>query len=408
MTTQRFNHFHAATLDAQATDDFGCIHDAEMVVEAGKIAWIGPAKQLPDCYRGLPTEDLGGHWITPGLIDCHTHIVYSGHRAHEFEMRLNGKSYAEIAQSGGGIVSTVAAVQQAEPMQLRQEAEKRLDDMMAQGVTTVEIKSGYGLDLANELKMLSVIGELAQRRPINIHPTYLALHALPKNVTDAQIYTDSVINEFLPAVHMQGIATAVDVFCEKIAFSATQSHQVLQAAQQLGFDLKIHAEQLSDQKGAATAATLGALSADHLEYLSEAGVAAMAAAGNTAVLLPGAFYFLRETQLPPIDLLRSYQVPMAIATDCNPGSSPTTALPLMLSMACQFFGMTPVEVLRGVTIEAARALGVAEQRGSLTPAKEADFTVWDIQSPVDLAYHFGENRCLKTFHQGQCCYAKSS
>ncbi len=408
MMMKRFTNFHAATIDTEIDGAFGVIERAELVIEHGKIVWLGREDQLPKMYRACPAEDLAGHWITPGLIDCHSHVVYAGHRAHEFEMRLQGKTYAEIAQSGGGIVSTVAAVQQASRQQLFEMSLSRVRKMMAHGVTTLEIKSGYGLELEHELKMLQVIDDVEQAVPIDIHPTFLALHALPKSCQDYQHYTDAVLRRFLPAIQDQGIATAVDVFCEHIAFSRQQCQQVLQQAQRQGLQVKIHAEQLSDQSGAAMAASLGALSADHLEYLTEAGVAAMAQNEMVAVLLPGAFYFLNETQLPPIALLRQYQVPIAIATDCNPGSAPTISLPLMLSMACRFFGITPLEALQGVTKHAAQALAIADTHGVLAVGKNADFAVWDIQSPVDLAYHFGDNPCLKTFRQGVCCYAKSS
>ncbi|MFC3676335.1 imidazolonepropionase [Ferrovibrio xuzhouensis] len=379
---------------SEAGDGFGTLRDGAITIRDGRIDWIGPAAALPADGIGPHTavHDLGGGWITPGLIDCHTHLVYGGDRAHEFELRLNGASYEEIARAGGGIRSTVAATRQADEAELARLSEKRLRPLLAEGVTTLEIKSGYGLDLDNELKSLRVARRLGETHPLRIRTTLLAAHALPPEYQDdADGYIDLVCDRIIPAAAEAGLADAVDAFCEGIGFTPAQTKRVFAAAQRHGLPVKLHAEQLSNLGGAALAASFGALSADHLEYLDEAGVQAMATAGTVAVLLPGAFYVLRETKLPPIDLLRRHGVPIAISTDCNPGTSPVTSLLLMLSMACTLFRLTPAEALAGVTRNAARALGLGAHCGTLEAGKTADFVVWDIDRPASLAYQVGLN-----------------
>lgn len=375
---------------------YGAIEDGAIAVQDGKIAWIGQQSSLHSKPEQLAKEvySAKGHWITPGLIDCHNHLVYGGNRALEFEMRLEGMSYAEIAKAGGGIRSTVAATRAADFLQLYQQSAKRLEFLLVEGVTTIEIKSGYGLDLDTELKILHVAKKLAQDYPITIRTTFLGAHALPEEYQGrADDYINFICHEVLPVVAKEKLADAVDVFCESIGFTVAQTEKVFFAAQRLGFPVKLHADQLSDCGGAALAARHRALSADHLEFTSEAGVKAMAENGTIAVLLPAAFYFLHEKKLPPIDLLRKYKVPMAIATDCNPGTSPTTSLLLILNMACTLFRLTPEEALRGITQNAARALGLAESHGTLEVGKEADFIIWDIDYLAELAYEIGFNPC---------------
>lgn len=391
-----FTGFHAATL---AGGRYGVIEDAALAVGTGRIAWIGPRRELP--VSDAPVVELGGGWITPGLIDCHTHLVFGGERVGEFEQRLEGVDYAEIARRGGGILSTVRATRAASESALLDAALKRLDGLLAEGVTTVEIKSGYGLDTENELKMLRVARELEGRRPVTIKTTFLGAHALaPEYRGRADDYITLVCEEMLPAVAEQGLADAVDAFCENIGFSPGQVERVFRKAGELGLPVKLHAEQLSNQHGTALAARYGALSADHLEYLDEAGVAAMAAAGTVAVLLPGAFYILRETQLPPLDALRRHGVPMALATDLNPGSSPVNSLLDTLNLGCTLFRLTPEEALAGVTCHAARALDL-DDRGVLAPGKRADFVLWDIAQPAELAYWLGARRlCSKVVRGG--------
>jgi len=372
-------------------------------VVGGRLAWVGPMADLPDAPERLAGEvhDLGGRWVTPGLIDCHTHLVYAGDRAREFEMRLQGASYEEIARAGGGIRSTVSATRAAGEAELLAVTERRLRALLAEGATVVEIKSGYGLDLATERKMLRVARALPAIHPVTIRTTFLGAHALPPEFEGRpDDYIDAVANEMLPAIAAEGLADAVDAFCERIGFTAEQTRRVFAAAQRLGLPVKLHAEQLSDMGGAALAAEFRALSADHLEYLSAEGVAAMARAGTVAVLLPGAFYFLRETRLPPVDALRQAGVPIAIATDSNPGTSPTTSLLLMLNMACTFFRLTPEEALAGVTRSAARALGLEDSHGTLETGKAADFAIWDIDHPAELAYRIGGNPCAGVVKAG--------
>ncbi len=342
---------------------------------------------------------LMAHLITPGLIDCHTHLVYGGDRAQEFELRLNGASYEDIAKAGGGIASTVKATRLASSDELQKSSERRLRDFLAEGVTTIELKSGYGLALEHERKTLQVARSLAQTHLIDIQTTFLGAHALPPEFAGrSDDYIDEVVR-MLPILASEGLVDAVDAFCEKIGFSVSQTTRVFEAAQQLNIPVKLHAEQLSDSGGTELAASFQALSCDHLEWLSDEGAAAMAAAGTVAVLLPGAFYFLRETKLPPIALLRQHGVPMAVSTDCNPGTSPCTSLLLMLNMACTLFRLTPEEALAGVTSHAAKALGLLD-RGVLAAGMRADFVLWDVAHPAQLCYNVGANPIIKTVFKG--------
>ncbi|VEF07174.1 imidazolonepropionase [Pseudomonas fluorescens] len=381
-----WQHCHVATM---AQGAYSIIEDAAIVTAGALIEWIGPRNQLPSGeYPAV--NDLQGAWVTPGLIDCHTHTVFGGNRSGEFEKRLQGVSYAEIAAQGGGIASTVRATREATEDELFASAAKRLKSLMRDGVTTVEMKSGYGLDLLNERKILRVIRRLADELPISVRSTCLAAHALPPEYKDrADEYIDLVCEQILPALAAEGLVDAVDAFCEYLAFSPEQVERVFVAAQQLGLPVKLHAEQLSSLHGSSLAARYKALSADHLEFMDEADAIAMAAADTVAVLLPGAFYFLRETQLPPMDALRKHKVKIAIASDLNPGTSPALSLRLMLNMACTCFRMTPEEALAGATIHAAQALGMADTHGSLEVGKVADFVAWDIERPADLAYWLG-------------------
>ncbi len=383
---------------------YGMIKDGALAATQGRINWIGSRNDLP----GRPEElaktviALDGQWMTPGLIDCHTHIVYAGNRAAEFEMRLKGATYEEIARSGGGIISTVQATRHASEMDLFAAASRRIADLISEGVTTVEIKSGYGLDTATELKMLRTAKRLETELPMRISTTFLGAHALPPEYKDrADDYIDLVCDEMIPAVAALGLADAVDGFCENIGFSSTQMSLVFEAAKRQNLPVKLHAEQLSDQGGAQLLARFEGLSADHLEYVSEEGVRAMSQSGAVAVLLPGAYYFLRETQLPPIDLFRKYKVPIAISTDCNPGSSPATSLLLMLNMGCTLFRLTPEECLAAVTREAANALGLGHDRGTLAIGKNADLAIWDIDLPAELAYRIGANPCTSVVLGGE-------
>jgi imidazolonepropionase len=370
------------------------VADGAMVVRDGRIAWIGAAHALPTSCAGLPRHDAGGRWITPGLVDCHTHLVFAGQRADEFALRLQGASYEDIARRGGGIVSTVRSTRLASEEQLFQASAPRLEALLAEGVTAVEIKSGYGLDLETERKQLRVARRLAERYPVSVYTTFLGAHAVPPEYAGrADEYIEYVGGTVLPALAGEGLVDAVDVFCERIGFTPAQSERVLAAASGLDIPVKVHAEQLSNCGGAQLAARYRALSADHLEHLDEAGAMALREAGSVAVLLPGAFYFLRETKLPPLDLLRRHGVPIALASDANPGSSPTTSLLLMLNLACTLFRMTVGEALAGVMQHAARALGQAQRHGALEAGHDADFVVWDIDSPAELAYWFGHNPC---------------
>lgn len=377
-------HLTAATMQG----GYGLIPDAAVVMDE-VIRWIGPATDLPAAYRDLPAKDMQGRLVTPALIDCHTHIVFGGNRAAEFELRLQGASYEEVARAGGGILSTVTATRTASLDELVAQALPRLDAIIAQGAGTVEVKSGYGLTVADELKLLRAARRLGTLRPVSITTTHLAAHAIPPEYKGrADAYIDEVAIPSLTAAHAEGLVDAVDAFCEGIAFTPAQVDRLFRHARTLGLAVKLHAEQLSDLGGAALAASHGALSADHLEYLSPQGIAAMAAAGSVAVILPGAFYTLRETQAPPVAALRAAGVAMAVATDCNPGSSPMTSLPLAMNMACTLFRLTPEEALLGTTANAARALGLSD-RGTLAIGKRADLAVWNAAHPAELSYRIG-------------------
>lgn len=380
---------------------YGEIRDGAIAVRDGRIAWLGRRKDLPAAYQATIEHDGGGGWLTPGLIDCHTHIVYAGNRSDEFEARLNGATYEDIAQRGGGILSTVRATRAVSEQELLDASLPRIRHLLAEGVTTLEIKSGYGLDLATERKMLRVARCIGAKLPIRVKTTFLGAHALPPEfASQPDDYIDHVCNDMLPALAGEDLVDAVDAFCEKIGFSATQTARIFVAARRHGLPVKLHAEQLSDQSGAALTARHRGLSADHLEYLSAEGIAAMAAAGTIAVLLPGAFYFLRETKLPPIQALRDAGVPMAVATDCNPGTSPMASPLLAMNMACTLFRFTPQEALCGMTIHAAKALGMERELGSLVVGKIADFALWAIERPADLAYTIGGNPCQQVVNAG--------
>ncbi|CAB3681222.1 imidazolonepropionase [Achromobacter dolens] len=395
---QIWRNCHVATM---AGGEYAAVERAALVTRGQHIEWVGPEADLP---RGdeAAEHDLGGAWVTPGLIDCHTHLVFGGDRSQEFEQRLQGVDYAVIAAQGGGIASTVRATRAATEAQLYASARRRALHLLRDGVTTLEIKSGYGLDLPNERKMLRVARHLGQTLPLTVRATCLAAHALPPEFAGrADDYIDEVARRMLPVLAAEGLVDAVDAFCEHLAFSPAQVERVFQAAAQLGLPVKLHAEQLSSLHGASLAARYGALSADHLEYLTEADVRAMAAAGTVAVLLPGAFYALRETQLPPIDLLRRHGVPIAISSDLNPGTSPALSLRLMLSMACALFRLTPQEALAGATVHAARALGLQASHGVLAPGKVADFVAWDIAHPAELAYWIGGELPKRVIRHGE-------
>jgi imidazolonepropionase len=390
-----------ATMSGTSPLPYGAIEDGVIAARDGRIVWVGPRSDAPE-FAAARTIDCGGRWITPGLIDCHTHLVYGGDRAHEFELRLQGASYEEIARAGGGILSTVKATRAASEDELFASADRRLSALMAEGVTTVEIKSGYGLETEAEVKALRVARRIGRERPVRVRTTFLGAHAVPPEYKGRSgDYTALVAGPMLEAVAAQGLADAVDVFCEGIAFSPDETRAVFEAAKSKGLAIKIHAEQLSNLGGAALAAGMGALSADHLEYLDEAGVIAMAKAGTVAVILPGAFYFLRETQKPPIALLRQHGVPIALATDANPGSSPLTSPLLVLNMACTLFRLTPEEALAGLTRHAAQALGLADDIGTLEVGKACDLAIWDIERPAELAYRIGFNPLHARIRNGQ-------
>ena len=381
-----WQHCHVATM---ADGRYSAIEDAAIVTSAGLIEWIGPRAELAPVEADR-TVDLGGAWVTPGLIDCHTHAVFGGNRSGEFEQRLQGVSYAEIAAQGGGIASTVRATRAASEDELFASARQRVQALMRDGVTTLEVKSGYGLDLANERKMLRVARRLADELPLTVRATCLAAHALPPEYAGrADDYIAHICDEMLPALAAEGLVDAVDAFCEHLAFSPAQVERLFIKARELGLPVKLHAEQLSSLHGSSLAARYQALSADHLEFMTEENAVAMANAGTVAVLLPGAFYFLRETQLPPMDALRRHGVKIALASDLNPGTSPGLSLRLMLNMGCTCFRMTPEEALAGVTVHAATALGLGDSHGSLQVGKVADFVAWQIERPADLAYWLG-------------------
>ena len=374
---------------ATMTPGADLINDGCVVLDGAQIAWVGPQSALPAAHAARSLVDLGGRLITPALIDCHTHLVFAGDRAREFEQRLNGVSYAEIARAGGGILATVSATRAASQDELLAQALPRVDQMLAEGVGTIEIKSGYGLDLLTEIRMLRVARRIADLRAVTIRTSFLGAHAVPPDYAGRA--DDYLSEQALPAMRaaaVEGLIDAVDGFCETIAFSPAQITRVFAEARALGLPVKLHAEQLSNLGGAALAARHGALSADHLEYLDAEGVRAMAQAGTVAVLLPGAFYTLRERHLPPISRLRRRGVAMAVATDCNPGSSPLTSLGLAMNMACTLFRLTPLEALQGTTIHAARALGLID-RGTIAPGQRADLAVWQARHPAELAWRIG-------------------
>jgi len=388
-----------ATL-ATMTGGYGLIPDAAVALEGDRIAWAGPVAKLPAAYRALPETDCAGRLVTPGLIDCHTHAVFAGHRAVEFELRLKGASYEEIARAGGGILSTVTATRAASGDELLARALRRVDQLIASGATTIEVKSGYGLTVDDELKMLRVARRIGQIRPVTVRTTHLAAHAIPPEYkANATAYIAEMALPSLRQAYAEDLVDAVDAFCEGIAFSVDELRPLFAEARALGLPVKLHAEQLSDRGGAAFAAGQGALSADHLEYLSQDGITAMANGGTVAVILPGAFYTLRETQVPPIAALREAGVPMAVATDLNPGSSPMASLTLAMNMACTLFRLTPEEALLGTTVHAARALGLAD-RGRISPGLRADLCIWDADHPAELSYRIGATALYQRIYGG--------
>ena len=380
---------HVATM-VEGGEPYGIIEDAALLIRDGRIAWVGPRADLPT-HDAAQTHRFDGRWITPGLIDCHTHLVFGGDRSGEFEQRLNGATYEEIARAGGGIVSSMTATRSASEDDLYASALSRLGGLKATGVTTVEIKSGYGLDHDTELKMLRVARRIGREAGVRVRTSYLGLHAVPpEHRADRSAYVDLAIDEILPAAHTEGLVDAVDAYCEPIAFSDAEVSRLFEKAKALGLPVKLHADQLSDGGGAALAARYRALSADHIEHSSEAGVRAMGEAGVVAVLLPGAYLMLRETTPPPIETLRRYGVAMAVATDCNPGTSPVASMTAALTLACVQFRLTPEEALAGATRHAARALGLADETGTLGVGKAADLAVWDVTRPAELCYWLGK------------------
>lgn len=388
---------------ATTRESYGLIEDAAILIDGRTIAWVGPRAEAPVAQT---THDCGGRLATPGLVDCHTHIVHGGNRADEFEKRLSGVSYAEIAKAGGGIAATVRATRSQSEADLTSSALRRLDCLLAEGITTIEVKSGYGLDRDTEMKMLRVARALGQQRPVDVVTSYLGAHALPPEFKDNRAgYVDLICKEVLPAVAEARLADAVDAFCEGIAFSVDETRRVFEAAKAHGLPVKLHAEQLSNLGGARMAAGFGALSVDHIEYLDQAGVEAIAASGTVAVLLPGAFYYLRETRMPPVAALRKAGVPIAIATDLNPGSSPVHSILTTMNMACVLFGLTPLEALRGVTVNAAKALGLSD-RGVLAPGMKADIVLWNAERPGDLAYPLGFNPLHAVIRNGELVRGK--
>ncbi len=395
-----FTNVHLATMADGAHGSYGEVRDAAIAVKDGRIAWLGPQRDLPHGTQAVTVHDGGGSWLTPGLIDCHTHIVHAGSRSDEFEARLNGATYEDIARAGGGIMSTVRATRAASEEELLRESLPRVRSLLAEGVTTIEIKSGYGLTLESEAKMLKAARRIGRELPVRVATTFLGAHALPPEFAGrADDYVEEVCKMIAPLA-AGGLVDAVDAFCERIGFSSEQTERVFQAAQAQGLPVKLHAEQLSDQRGAQLTARYNGLSADHLEYLSAEGVAAMAAAGTVAVLLPGAYYFLRDTTPPPVAAMREAGVLMAIATDCNPGTSPMTSLLLAMNMACTLWRSTPQEALAGVTRHAARALGLQHEIGTLEVGKRADFALWRIARPADLSYAIGLNPCRGVANAG--------
>lgn len=387
---------------AEGKEGLGIVESGAIAATGGRIVHAGPQDDLLSGWDAARIVDCAGRWITPGLIDCHTHLVFGGDRAHEFELRLAGASYEEIARAGGGILSTVKATRAATEEQLVASALPRLDHLIAEGVTTIEIKSGYGLDLETELQMLRAARNLGQARNVSVATTFLGAHALPPEAGgDKDAYIERICNEFIPAVAREKLADAVDGFCEGIAFSPEQTARVFAAAKSAGIPVKLHADQLSNLHGARLAAEYGALSADHLEYTDEEGATAMARSGTVAVLLPGAFYMLREKQLPPVDLFRKHGTRMALATDCNPGTSPLTSLLLTMNMGATLFRLTVDECIAGVTREAARALGLLHETGTLEPGKRCDLAIWDVERPAELVYRIGFNPLHARVWRGQ-------
>ncbi|WP_371374082.1 imidazolonepropionase [Thalassotalea aquiviva] len=397
-----FINANIATM-TQGGTSYAAIEDGALAISGGKIAWIGNQQTLPDfCQQSVEVIDCKGQWLTPGFIDCHTHLVYGSHRATEFEMRLEGASYEDIAAQGGGIVSSVKATRAASEDSLLASAKPRLNALINEGVTSIEIKSGYGLDLDSEIKMLKVARKLNECSGIDVYNTFLGAHALPPEYKDrADDYISLVCEKMIPAIKDANLADAVDVFCENIGFTLDQTERVFAAAKAHQLPVKVHAEQLSDLGASALAANYQALSSDHLEYLSEQGIKAMQATGMVAVLLPGAFYFLRETKLPPIQQLRDHNVRMAIATDANPGTSPIHSIQLMLNMACTLFRLTPTEAIAGVTCHAARALGIEHKVGELAVGMDADIALWNIEQPAQLCYQFGANPLRALYKKGE-------
>ncbi len=409
-TNKRWSHLilnaNLATM-VEGGEPYGAIEHAALAISDQNIAWLGPVTDLPDAPEKCAPEvfSAGGRWLTPGLIDCHTHLIFAGSRASEFEQRLAGKTYQEIAAEGGGIMSTVRATRAADEDDLIEDASQRLRHWLAEGVTTIEIKSGYGLDLDSELRLLNAIRRLRERQAIDVRATCLAAHAVPDEFRDdPDGYVDLICEELLPEVKRRGLADAVDAYCEPLAFSADQVRRVFRTAAELGLPVKLHADQFSNSGGAALAAEFSALSADHLEFTDERGVAALAAAGTVAVLLPGAFHTLGETQQPPLRELREAAVPLAVATDCNPGTSPVSSLLTALNLACVRFGLSPEESLRGASLNAARALGIDARVGSLEVGKRADLALWDIEHPAELAYWVGGRLCRRVYKSGQLLY----
>ncbi|MCF7646773.1 imidazolonepropionase [Bacillus subtilis] len=395
-----FTHARVATLRENA-DGLGLIEDAAIVVEQGKIAYVGPQSEMPALYADYPATNCENRLITPGLIDCHTHLVHAGNRAHEFELRLEGASYEEVAKAGGGIVSSVTALRAASEDDLVRESLPRLDALIAEGATTVEVKSGYGLDTENEIKSLKAARRLAQERNVAIRTTFLGAHALPPEMNgDKSAYIDVIINEMLPAIAAEKLADAVDGFCEGIAFLPDEIARVFDAAKAHGLPVKLHADQLSNLHGAKLAASYNALSADHVEYTDAQGAQAMAKAGTVAVLLPGAYYFIRETQKPPVEAFRQAGTKMALATDNNPGTSPLTSLLLTMNMGATLFRLTVDECIAGVTREAARALGILAETGTIEVGKHADLAIWDVHRPAELVYRIGFNPLWKRVFRG--------
>lgn len=393
-----FTNLNLATMVPTAVDGYGEMHDAALAVKDGRIAWLGARGDAP---AAAAEHDCCGMWMTPGLVDCHTHIVHAGNRSNEWEARLNGATYEDIARQGGGIMSTVRATRQADVGSLLAQSLPRVAQLLSEGVTTVEIKSGYGLELAAEECMLRAAREVAQRLPVRVATTFLGAHALPPEFAGRpDAYVDELCERMLPQLAAQGLVDAVDAFCERIGFTNAQTERVFAAASKLGLPVKLHAEQLSSQGGAELVARFGGLSADHLEHLTPEGIQAMAGAGTVAVLLPGAYYFLRETTPPPIAALRAAGVPMAVATDCNPGTSPMSSLLLAINMACTLWRLTPQEALLGATSHAARALGLDGEIGTLETGKVADLALWDIARPADLAYAMGFNPCRAVVNGG--------